>query len=290
MSAEQARAVPSNMYAELQHKRQLYKFLSEPKDFHGTSDRNPLSWLRHLDRIRCGLDLKDEEILLVASTHFQGQAELWWDTVEDSIKTWTQFKEAFRKQFADSLQDRWWSELETMEQEEDQSVDDIALSIQELCRLLDIKDKNYHIRCLLRAMKPEIGYELEKAGVTADWDKVIKAARQVEVVMNKYTKAGFSVPNSVPNNRITSIDSATRRSSSNNSDKGIKSDYDVASIGSSLDELVSGMRALKINLVDKQSSTRSSTRGPIRCFLCHQEGHKSYECPDNKPGKVTRHQ
>lgn len=285
MSAEQARAVPSNMQAELKHKRQLYKFLSEPKDFHGTSDRNPLSWLRHLDRIRRGLELKDEEILLVASTHFQGQAELWWDTVEDEVKTWMQFKEAFRKQFAESLQDRWWSELETMEQEDDQSVDDVALSIQELCRLLDIKDKNYHIRCLLRAMKPEIGFELEKSGVTADWDKVIKAARQVEVVMNKYSKSGYTVPTK----RTTGIDS-TRSLSSKSSEKDGKSDYDVASIGSSLDELVSGMRALKINLVDKPPRTKPPTRGPIRCFLCHQEGHKSYECPENKPGKVNGHQ
>lgn len=95
----------------------------------------------------------------------------------------------------------------------------------------------------------------------------------------------------MPAKGVIKTGSETSSQSSKASDAGSKSDYDAASIGSTLDELVSGMRALKINLVDKAPRSRPPNRGPIRCFMCHQEGHKSYECPENNnSGKVAGHQ
>ncbi|KAG2207823.1 hypothetical protein INT45_003507 [Circinella minor] len=80
---------------------------SQLREFSGVSDQNPLGWLRHIDHLCHGVGLTDVEAILVASSHMTGQAELWWDSVENKMTSWSTFDQAFHKHFAAFLQERW---------------------------------------------------------------------------------------------------------------------------------------------------------------------------------------
>ncbi|KAG2213768.1 hypothetical protein INT45_005202 [Circinella minor] len=87
MTGENTRSTHNSTSLEAS-KCKITKFLSEPKKFTGSmTKRNPLSWFRHVDHIRRGLNLGDEEAILVATSHFSGHAKLWWDTIESEVKT-----------------------------------------------------------------------------------------------------------------------------------------------------------------------------------------------------------
>lgn len=152
-----------------------------------------------------------------------------------------------------------------MEQSDDETIDDVTMSILQLFHLLSVKDDSFHICCFLCAIKQEIAYELEKCDVSGNWDEVIKTARQVEVAICKYNNT------SLPCTRSCSSDLTSSHSSikSNNSSKSLtKGVFNTESIRSTLDELVSSMRALKINLVDQPQSCKHQE--PFRCFQVWQ--------------------
>lgn len=267
-------------------KSKVTKFLSEPKDYSGSEESNPLTWLKHLNRIRKGLELNDEEIILIASSHLVGRAGLWWDAVEDSIAKWDQFVAQFKKQFAASLEDRWWNKIQTREQGDEETVDDVALSLQELFRLVQVTDESFQIRCLVQSLKFDIAYELEKNGLPKTWDGVVKEARQIELIMSKYKKPGFSTT-AVPTSDVSHRPWKTGPSSVS-SKQSVASD----SIGSTLSELVEGMRALKINLVDRPQGNRNqnkeSSKPAFKCYNCGEEGHRARDCKES--GKDKGHQ
>lgn len=279
---QDTRSVQDSSSAALSRKSKISKFLAEPKDFSGVDDKNPLTWLKHLGRIRKGLELKDEEILLVASSHLVGRAALWWDAIEDDVTSWTKFEEKFKKQFAASLEDKWWAKIQTREQGDDETVDDVALSLQELFKLVNVTDESFHIRCLVQSLKFEIAYELEKTGLPKTWDAVVREARKIELVMSKYRKPGFA-SNQVPTSDVGHRPWQGKAASVTSSKESVVSD----DIGSTLSELVQGMRSLKINLVDKAQQPNKKWK-PFKCFNCAEEGHRASDCP--KSGKETGHQ
>ncbi|CDH61201.1 hypothetical protein RO3G_12083 [Lichtheimia corymbifera JMRC:FSU:9682] len=274
MSQDNARSVQSNLSES--GRRKIAKFLSEPKDFSGTTNTNPLTWLRQLDRIKRVLNLEDDEILLVAASHLVGRAGLWWDSVETSITTWARFSKEFKHQFAVSLEDRWWSQIQTRVQGEDETVDDVALSLQELFRLVNVDDQVFHVRCFVQALKQDISFELEKSGIPKTWDETVDKARKIELVMSKYKRPGFTTT-SLP---YHDVPNPTRGSAGSVISSGASATSDI---GSTLSELVNGMRDLKINLVDQPK--QGQRKNPIKCFSCGELGHKSTECSKSNQGK-----
>ena len=103
--------------------------------------------------------------------------------------------------------------------------------------------------------------------------------------MGKYNKQGFS-------RTASCISEASSRSSSKSiksSKSSNKGDFDTESLGSTFNELVSGMRALKINLVDQPQNRKRQE--PFRCFKCGKEGHSARFCnQDTEEGKDKGHQ
>ncbi|KAG2212528.1 hypothetical protein INT45_005658 [Circinella minor] len=278
MTGENTRSAYNITTSSEASKRKITKFLSEPKEFSGsTNERNPLSWFRHVDHIRRGLNLGDDEAILVATSHFSGRAELWWDTIESEVKTWDVFTERFKKQFADDLEDLWWSEIENKRQADDESVDDVALSLRELFNLVKIHDESFQVRSLLQALKPELAYELEKKGRPGTWEETVMKARQIELVMNKYKLSGFSFPSK----QFTHHQKNTPSEEIKPSNNSLKDNSSIAneSIGSTLSELVEGMRTLKINLVDQGQRRNNGVKASFKCFTCGEEGHRLDECP-----------
>ncbi|KAG2190952.1 hypothetical protein INT47_009224, partial [Mucor saturninus] len=248
----------------------LFKFLGPTEIFTGTTSIDPVHWLRHLERIRMGAALSDTEIVLVAATHMKGNAARWWAVNEDNITTWDNFKKQFKKQFAsEQFEEIWWREIETTNQTTNQSVTDLALKLQELLGLVKVTDEGQKIRTLLRALRPETAYQIEKMGVPDKWDDLVNRASKLQYVQDKYEKpSSYSQP-------------ARSQRSQPHSD-------DASSIHGALSDLVREFKALKIHLVDSRKPRRTFT-----CFECGQEGHRRPECPnlqETSQGKGLGHQ
>ncbi|KAF7720670.1 hypothetical protein EC973_006605, partial [Apophysomyces ossiformis] len=93
----------------------ITKFILAPKEFMGTSHQNPLSWLKNIGHLRKVVEMSNEEVLFIASSHLHGQVEKWWEVKEDKIKIWNDFEQKFKSQFASpQLKEQWWSKIQSL--------------------------------------------------------------------------------------------------------------------------------------------------------------------------------
>jgi hypothetical protein len=96
----------------MQQESRFQSFVDKPSNYHGAARENPVAWCKSLDRLKKGLLLGDAQVSLVASSHLRDAAGLWWDSVEDRVTTWLEFKEQFELNFASETPTGWWDELE----------------------------------------------------------------------------------------------------------------------------------------------------------------------------------
>ncbi|KAG2215768.1 hypothetical protein INT45_009409 [Circinella minor] len=125
-----------------------FKFISSPGSFSGTGvGENPMVWLRQIKRLWLRGNLSDAEVLLIAASHLTGQAELWWVPLEETVVTWDMFEEAFKARFiSPEHQETWWSRIEAVKQQSNESVEDVAYKLQELFALVGPVPETYQVR------------------------------------------------------------------------------------------------------------------------------------------------
>lgn len=247
----------------------LSKFLAKPKHFKGDEDENPLRWLKRINRIRKGVPMGDQQCLTMAGSYLTGAAESWWEMVEDRVSTWSQFEEQFRARFAGKdKQHIWWNKVESRQQMAGETVDEVANDLKEYFELLDVVDDGIRIRHLLKALRESISYELEQRAALSTYEEVVREARKLEMVQNKYGRGGSSslgVSSSVGRNHVGSEISPSESASAN---------VAQGSLSSQISALANEIQALKINMVDVRRG-RS-----LRCWGCGEEGHKRDQCPN----------
>ncbi|OAD71996.1 hypothetical protein PHYBLDRAFT_146976 [Phycomyces blakesleeanus NRRL 1555(-)] len=152
----------------------ISKYLSAPEIFVGGPNGKSFSWLLHMDQLKKGIGMTDEEAILVAATHFCGMAAKWWAICEAKVTMWEVFSKEFKKQFvSQQMKDVRWTEIEETRQGSGQTVGKVALHLQELFGLVTLSNKAQKIRILLKALRPEIAYEIEKSGLPRSWDKLV---------------------------------------------------------------------------------------------------------------------
>ncbi|KAG2191692.1 hypothetical protein INT47_012311, partial [Mucor saturninus] len=259
----------------------ISKFLSSPETFSGTGLPDPLSWIQHLDRTRKAVGMTDEEALIVAASHFKGNAIRWWNIYEGRLTTWEDFEFAFKRQFISRhLEDSWWQELETIKQLPSQSIDDLTLRLRELFSYLRIHSESQMIRVFLRAVDDRIAYLLEQHSTLTEFDAVVNAARKLELVEEKYrvVQPGLRHQSEGP-------PSVSRRTwpAAPPSDQSTYPE----SFHSTLTQLAQGIDAIRARLNEAPVNVVSPVRnsGPRRiptCFGCGQEGHIRPDCPNNQ--------
>lgn len=252
----------------------ISRFLANPEVFSGTSSGiNPLSWFKQFDRVRRAAIWSDEQALLVVGSYFRGQAQMWWDALEDSIHTWSAFEDAFKaKYIAGQDRDAWWTKIETMKQGVNESVEEVAGRLQDLFQMVGKVEEGFKIHYLLRAIRPEIAYELEKLVIPDQFATAVKEAVKVEQVMRKYGRIdGADNLSVVRGGNLSSQSSLSGRI--DHAPSLVPED----SISSQLSELVEGFKALKVHLVE------NANRAPVfKCYHCGKEGHTKTKCPQLK--------
>ncbi|KAG2190967.1 hypothetical protein INT47_007112 [Mucor saturninus] len=220
-----------------ERKSNISKYLSAPEIFVGGPNAEALSWLQHMERLKRGVGMSDEEAILVAATHFRGTAAKWWAIHEEEIVTWEKFVEEFKKQFAARhMEDIWWNEIEQIRQGQGQSVGDVALRLQELFGLVALSNESQKVRILLKALREEVAYEVEKMGVPRSWNDLVNMATKVETVEEKYRRSGAR---SGPEFGNLSVAGSLAKNSF---------------VEDALSELIKEFKTMKIHLVDTHAS------------------------------------
>ncbi|KAL0582055.1 hypothetical protein ABG067_008346 [Albugo candida] len=153
----------------------LTRFLNDPKNFSGNTnppaveERNPVNWLKKLDRLKTLAHLNDQSILIIAADHLVDKAENWYDTYAANIGVWSDFRVAFQKKYCSGKEDLWWDQVKNLKQGDQDSIEDIEMKLRELFSLLQVTDEKVKIP--------------------------IEAATYVEKLINKYAKMGLSIDN-----------------------------------------------------------------------------------------------
>lgn len=287
---------------QLTSKKNFNWRVSEPKDFSGVSvaggdlGNEAYVWLRKIERLKTTAKLSDEESLFLVGNHLVLKAETWFNVVGIKSKSWGEFVIAFKKQYLADQEDKWWYQLQTMKQNEGDSIDDVALKMEELFELLDNKSVAFQIRSFLSAIKPGIAFEVEKDGTPDSFEDAKSKAKRIEKSLLKYElnskgaagtsyveKYGEMVKSDFFNSRMNKEESV--------SDSG-------SVITSEVSSLVAKLEQLSINLVKLNENASFSRQQPVNirpqynnnnvqngaprvftCFYCRDEGHKKYDCP-----------
>ena len=67
--------------------------------YDGSTD--PKSWLRQLDKIRKAKNWSEAQLILQAPLLLKDRADDYWETIEDDVTTWKDFKEKFTAEFGE---------------------------------------------------------------------------------------------------------------------------------------------------------------------------------------------
>lgn len=269
--------------------------LSEPKVFSGCPSNGnedlcaeALNWLNKFERIKATGKMDDEEIMFIVGDYLDKKAGTWFNVIGKKAKTWSEFVTLFKKQYLVDQEDKWWSQLQSMKQGPDDTIDDVALKMEELFNYLNNTNASYQVRTFLSAIDPKVAYEIEKEGTPATFLIAKTKAKQIEKSKNKYH---FNYSNETMDSTIGA------KSSSSNSVTGsdISSADSVFGARSDVSSLVAKLEQLSINLVKLNESQQKAQRiypsaaggnansysnGRVyTCYFCNEPGHKKYDCP-----------
>jgi hypothetical protein len=286
-SSQAVQDLPVTSNNEVQSKKRIRidRFIRDPQMFRGTASRGQTLvtearlWLEKMNVLKESSDWSDAEMLYVAGDHLSDRARRWWALKNNEIKTWTQFKEAFTEQFLNDLTTNYWKMLQEMRHEDYESVDDLTIHMEEIFNLMGLTDDAFRLRIFLSALKPAIGYEVEKDPMPDTFDIAKVKARKAERTFYKYnvdtTKVYFA--------------SAETHSKLDNSPKEMKTVAEtMMTIAEKLEKIQISMDQLEKQRTPYQGGyrnpTNSNNRGNVYCYACGEDGHKSYQCTNRGQG------
>lgn len=294
--------------------KSLNNLIGKPENFTGDRrDEKALLWIRQIQRIKKGMNLDDEQILLVIGNNLKGKAEEWWCTREDHVLTWNQFVEEFKMNFAPTEVQRtiWWNELESIEQRGLDTVDDVKIKIEQLCNHLNLeKDNELIIRKFYKALRKDLQYELDRGDLNnlQNWEKITNEARRLELIHKKHGIEEAMYTNITQHN--VAPQTITPSHSASNNQEGDTSTM----LSSTLQHLCASMDKLNLNIDELKNSgiqnnrnhnynntnrnnyynpTTNNGSSNFRCFVCNSPGHRASECPNkynNNNNNVAHHQ
>ncbi|EIE82990.1 hypothetical protein RO3G_07695 [Rhizopus delemar RA 99-880] len=270
---------------ESQQGNKMMRYVNEPKSFSGYTKypggdicTEAYTWLNRMSRLKATAKLSDKEILFIVGDHLVEKAETWWNVVGSKSESWKEFSELFKKQYMVDQEDKWWRQLQTMKQGPQDSIDDVALKMEELFGLLGSMSDAFQVRTFLGAVNPAIAFEVEKDETPNTFSAAKKKAKQIERSLAKYGANGVMGTRGFSNGTIVENDN-------------VGSQHGWNSSSSTVSSLAERLEQLRINLVQLSNVVMGQERvapqvvnpKPVRrglvCFFCDEEGHRKFECP-----------
>lgn len=176
-----------NQTKSIVQEKGMFRYLHEPKDFAGGNDyEEAINWLNRMSRIHAMAKLSEEEVLFVAGDHLVEKAATWWKVEGVKCTSWKQFEEAFRQQYLADYEGSWWRQLQAIRQGSGDSIDDVALRMEELFNLLGNKNDTMQVSMFLDAIDPSIAFEVDKDSTPSSLKEARTRAKQVERGIRKY--------------------------------------------------------------------------------------------------------
>lgn len=257
----------------------------EPKEFSGCSSygedvgSEALSWLKKVERIKVTGKLSDEETLFFIGDYLVKKAETWYNVVGSKATTWAGFVTLFKKQYLVDQEDKWWSELQNMKQSKNDTIDDVALKMEELFILLENKNEAYQVRTFLSAINKKIAFEVEKDGTPLTFDEAKTKAKQIDKSLKKY-----EMKNGVDSLGFTQQDEKFYEVSDERTSY-LENRSEVSSLVAKLEQLSINLVKLSETVTKGSNGSSGFTAAPknfprtLVCFNCGEAGHKKWDCP-----------
>ncbi|EPB90241.1 hypothetical protein HMPREF1544_02927 [Mucor circinelloides 1006PhL] len=228
-------------------------FVSSPSDFDGKDSRDAERWLIKLKQILKVNKVDDiETIMAIASSYLTDRALDWWYSIQETVTSWGEFEELFKKKFMKVIYEKAWKELKSVQQGSDEDVESISNRLRQLFRAAGVSDEGTKKAIFVASVLPGLGYEMKRFQSTRKdeitFEDLVDEATEHELLVAKYDKKRADAY-SVHKKGVTfEMDNNSVVNSSINKDYISES----SSISSVLSDLVNEMRALRISSVEQK--------------------------------------
>ena len=225
------------------------RFVSSPSDFDGRNSNEAERWLIKLKQILKVNKVEDiETIMAIASSYLKDRALDWWFSIQESVESFGQFEDLFKKKFMKVIYEKAWKELKTVQQRPDEDVEGISNRLRQLFRAAGVTDEGTKKAIFVASVLPGLGYEMEKVlsnRKKITFEDLVDEATEHELLLVKYDRKKVDMYGLQKKSVAFEVD---------NSVHGISKDTmsEVSSINSVLSDLVNEMRALKISTVEQK--------------------------------------
>ncbi|OMH80310.1 DNA damage-inducible protein 1, partial [Zancudomyces culisetae] len=262
--------------------------MNKPEIFETSSGTDPSVWVERY-RIIAKLNKWDPNDWIDFVQLYLGKREaIWYKKCKANFTTWEEFTKLFVTKFGPKDQSlKYVEKLKSLRQEDFESIEELEYELEEVLEKAKITEESQKTNWLLSTLTAENRVRVRDSGMES-WSNIVELLSKDEQqhagqkktvlvekdIIQKQTKPRIQLPHS-------------GRPISDMTQENIG--YEV---------MLKKMEEWSVNLLTKvdemvENRLRESrrpriqnfTRGPIKCFTCGQEGHKSPECPNRDKRK-----
>ena len=116
----------------------LLKYIAPISQFDGEEVRKGEAWLKSLKQVREVSKMEYNIAIIVASSNLVRKAGIWWESVEEGVKTWEEFEKKFKNKYMKGKVEEAWKKIKQMRQREGQEVEESVSEMNSLFKTVGV--------------------------------------------------------------------------------------------------------------------------------------------------------